>query len=294
LTDRTLQLACASGEDYAPHVATMVHSALEHRDGLELHVHYLHPGVRAATLERLAGMVAAAGARFDAHELGAARLEGLPDMADRGITRTMWLRIFLPELLPEVERVLYLDADVIVVDSLAPLWATDLGDACLGAVTNVFEPWWRGYAERLGVDPDVYFNSGVLLFDLARMRREGITEELLAVTRADADGAINSDQDALNVVLSTRRHALHPRWNAMNSVLHFDEAVDAFGAEAVEQARSRPAIRHFEGPAENKPWHPRCAYADRELYLRHRAQTPWPKLPRVRPSLKDLWRRLRT
>ena len=50
----------------------------------------------------------------------------------------MWYRIFLPELLPDVDRVLYLDVDTLAVDSLEPLWATDLGDAPGGAVTNVF------------------------------------------------------------------------------------------------------------------------------------------------------------
>ena len=51
----------------------------------------------------------------------------------------MWYRIFLPELLPDVDRVLYLDADTIAVDSLAPLWEIDLDDSYLGAVTNVFQ-----------------------------------------------------------------------------------------------------------------------------------------------------------
>ncbi len=49
-----------------------------------------------------------------------------------------------------------------------------------------------------------------------------------------------------------------------------------FGAEAVEEARRNPGIRHFEGPGSNKPWDPGCERAMRELYLDHRSRTPWP------------------
>ncbi len=48
-------------------------------------------------------------------------------MSFEGVPSSLWYRIFLGELMPEVDRVLYLDADTIAVDSLAPLWATELG-----------------------------------------------------------------------------------------------------------------------------------------------------------------------
>ena len=84
------------------------------------------------------------------------------------------------------------------------------------------------------------------------------------------------DQDTLNVVLGGRRRALHPRWNCMNSVLTFSSAAKVHGRSRIRQARRRPAIRHFEGPDTNKPWHRDCDAASRELYARHRRGTPWP------------------
>ena len=82
----------------------------------------------------------------------------------------------MPELLPEVERVLYLDVDTLALDDLAPLWRTDLGDAYVGAVTNVFQPDHLFHAAELGIRPEDYFNSGVLLLDLAALRRDGCAE----------------------------------------------------------------------------------------------------------------------
>jgi lipopolysaccharide biosynthesis glycosyltransferase len=87
-------------------------------------------------------------------------------------------------------------------------------------------------------------------------------------------------------VLGGRRLPLHPRWNVMNSVLLFAAAGDVFGPEAVAQARESAAIRHFEGPDTNKPWHHLCESELRELYLEHRRGTPWPRTRRPRFSIR--------
>ena len=91
-------------------------------------------------------------------------------------TSAMWLRIFLPELMPDADKVLYLDADTLAVDSLAPLWDTDLSGHALGAVTNVFQHNHVQRPAELGLSgPEVYFNSGRAADEprrLARARRD--------------------------------------------------------------------------------------------------------------------------
>jgi lipopolysaccharide biosynthesis glycosyltransferase len=279
VSGETLHIACTAEANYVAHSAAMLHSALARRDGLEVSIHYLHgEDISARATRRLARMVESNGGRIEFLRIPDRRLEGLPI---QGFTRrATWYRIFLPELL-QAERVLFLDSDTIVVDSLAPLWRTDLGDSCLGAVTNVWQ--WNdvGRELRLGLPEGSYFNAGVLLMDLARMRADGCSAELLDYGTRHATELSFRDQDALNVVLGERRMPLHPRWNCMNSILLFPSSVEVFGPDAVEEARSSPAIRHFEGPSQNKPWHLLCERGMRELYYDHRRQTPW---PRVRPE----------
>jgi lipopolysaccharide biosynthesis glycosyltransferase len=291
----TLHVACAAEGAYDAHSAAMLRSAALNRGGSEIHFHYLHGATfprRSAAL--LAEMSHRLGAEITFHAIAPERVAGLP-VVDL-FTAAMWYRIFLPELLPETDRVLYLDVDTIVVDSLEPLWAIDLRGHYLGAVTNVFQ---RNHLHRpaaLGLaGPEVYFNSGVLLLNLEEMRRDGCTAALYEYAAARGDALAWPDQDALNVVLGGRRLALHPRWNVMNS-LDFAWSGEVFGPEALEEARRRPAIRHFEGPGENKPWNAGCAREGRELYLEHRRHTPWPRVrlersPR-RPGLGRIVRSL--
>ncbi len=279
-------VACVAEGEYVRHAAAMLHSVLAHSRGESVHVHWLHGsdlrGRDRAALER---WLAAQGAAATFHPVPDERVAGLPTEGFTG--RATWYRILLPELLPEVDRVLFLDADVVVCAALAELWETDLGGAYLGAVTNVLPPEYADRPAALGLaSPELYFNAGVLLMDLALMRRDDCTARLHRFGVEHASELVLRDQDALNAVLAHRRAPLNPRWNVMN-VFWWPLAETVFDPAVLERARARPAIRHFEGPDENKPWHPRCPWDGRELYLAHRRETPW---PRVRVAGRRRWR----
>lgn len=287
-----LNISCGAEGSYVAHSAAMLHSVIAANRDDEVHIHYLHgPELSPAWQEGLTRMVVTAGAALSFLEVPDAWCEGLPT---EGFTRkATWYRIFLPQLLPEVDRVLYLDADAIVIESIRSLWELDLSRHYLAAVTNVFEPHFAHRPESLGLaGPEVYFNAGVLLMNLALMRRDDSTQALLAYA-ARARKLLWRDQDALNVVLGHRRLPLHPRWNCMNSVMLFPWSAEVFGADAVHDARARPAIRHFEGPGVNKPWQYLCTLDDRELYFRHRRQTPWPKARIEGRTPRNVWDRMR-
>jgi lipopolysaccharide biosynthesis glycosyltransferase len=274
----TLHVACAVEGSYLPHCAAMLHSVLTHRDDHDVHVHLLHgPGLGRRGMRTLEQWLRSEQAAISFCPVPDAWTEDLPT---RGFTgRATWYRIFLADLLPTVSRVLFLDADVVVRRSLTPLWETPLRGARLAAVTNVFEPHHRGRPEALGLTgKNVYFNAGVLLMDLDAMRADDATRALREYAVAHADQLAWRDQDTLNVVLGHRRMALHPRWNVMNIFGHEDWSAEVFGRAALEEALSEPAIRHFEGPGDNKPWHRGCGFADRDAYWAHRRQTPWPRV----------------
>jgi lipopolysaccharide biosynthesis glycosyltransferase len=275
-----LHVALAADGTYLPHCAAVLSSLRAHDHGAPVHAHVLHPPeLGAAGVERLASMADPRTLNVTAHPIASERVAGLP--AWGRIPVTMWYRVLLPELLPGADRVLYLDADVLVIDSLAPLWATELSGSWVAAVTNVPERHMLDHAAGLGLNgPEAYFNSGVLLFNLAAMRRDGRTDALLACARERAEQLLWPDQDALNLVLGPRRQVLHPRWNLMNSVRQFPWAGQLLGETETREAIARPGIVHFEGPRENKPWHVLCEHPYRGRYTAHRRDTPWPQVRR--------------
>lgn len=198
-----------------------------------------------------------------------------------GISREAYFRIMAPELLPaSVARVIYLDADTVVVDDLTPLGAVGLGGAPLAAVRSGWCPWvsapggvtaWK----RLGFDADApYFNSGVLVMDCEAWRSDGLAQTVIEFIGSAGAGLEMMDQEALNAVFAGRWVELEPRWNqqpyvfddlSMANLIWFDEELDA--------ARVDPALIHFLGP--RKPWthphdHPRA-----DLWFEGLETTAW-------------------
>ena len=178
------------------------------------------------------------------------RLEGL--YIDPRYTEAASFRLLLPELLPDLDRILYLDCDIIVRQDLARLWReTELGDNYMGVV---YEAAIEGQAERfraIGCDPARYFNSGFLLMNLAQMRAEKVSERLLEACRVPY--LEFPDQDALNQVCLGRVLPLSPLQNSIRTFFipkYKPDFVRQYDEALWEQVQREGTI-HYTG---GKPW----------------------------------------
>lgn len=272
-----LPVAFTVERSYVPWVAAAIRSYLDHNPDDGSQVHVLHQGLDA---DQERGLDELAPGRIVVHRVDPDAVADLPAVGRFGTV--VWLRFLLPALLPEVPRILYLDADVLVTGSTHPLWSADLRGCALAAVPNVVGADMRGHVEALGLAPGAPFlNSGVLLMDLDRWRADGATARLAGYVR-DAEHLVWPDQDALNVIFDGAWHRLHPRWNAQNTLWFWpQEAAEVFGAEALAEATSTPAIVHFEGPSLAKPWHVLCQHPYRDAWRAALARTPWAATPRT-------------
>ena len=272
--DPVVALAIDGG--YAPWASVVIRSCLLVQPEASFSFEILHDGsVGSEDGRRFERLVSGTKSEVRLHAFDRRRIDRLPATLDFG--PIVWLRFFLPEVLGDRERALYLDSDTLVTDRLVDLWQTPLDGAPLAAVANVVEPAARPHLSELGLTyPGEFFNSGVLLLDLAAFRREDETGHLLAYATANAKTLKWPDQDALNVVFRDRWLSLHPRWNAQNSLWTWRAwAVEVFGEELVLEATQSPAIRHFEGPYLAKPWHFLCSVPGCTEYRKVLAETPW-------------------
>jgi len=285
-----MEVACAADAAYVPYCAAMLHSLLATHADAAITVHFLHPpGLPQAGLDGLRSLVEGQpGAVFRSHAIAGERLAGLPVSDYFG--PAMWYRLFLPELLPEQPRVLYLDVDILVVDRLDELWLMPLQGRCVAAVDNVVEPGLQPRIAALELPPGcTYFNSGVLLLDLERLR-QGLGERIRQIACARGADVLWPDQDALNLALATERLTLHPRWNCQNSLYFWrDLAERQYGKAPVAEALARPAVWHFEGPGLAKPWHYLNKHPARRRWWRHMRQTPFPPPPVLGRDAFTFW-----
>jgi lipopolysaccharide biosynthesis glycosyltransferase len=159
----------------------------------------------------------------------------------------MYLRLLLPEILPGYRRILYLDSDIVPAGPVGGVLRADLRGQAVGAVRDVQQ--WRTPRRSpsefrfVGLPPERYMNSGVLLFDTERWCKEGWTRACIESARDPrlAKAMLRNDQSAINLALRGQWTELSPVWN-----WQWTEATRYFADDAGAR------LNHFIGP--RKPW----------------------------------------
>lgn len=190
------------------------------------------------------------------------------------ITMESYFRFALPELMPkEQERVLYLDVDIIVNQPIGEFYYMDFEGktfcACrdVGDITVMNIKTSPLFAELKGLPEFVYFNSGVLLMNLTKLRKgasfSGIMEQAMRVK----EHLKFHDQDLLNYLYCGEvRFVDEERYN-----LFVRTAYNA--GYTCEQVKSRTAILHYAGP---KPWrHEEVRYPLESFWWEYAKKTPY-------------------
>ena len=185
----------------------------------------------------------------------------------------MYYRLLAGHLLPpEVERVLYLDPDILVINPLRPLWETALDGHLFAACAHTGKTELVSSVNRvrLGVEND-YFNSGVLLMDLVRCRQEIVPQELFDYAAAHMNTLILPDQDMLNALFGDRVLPLSDvRWNYDARDYH-GYFVTSGGEVDMDWIMAHTTILHFCGKA--KPWKRNYRYRFGALYKHYEQLT---------------------
>lgn len=278
LTSHRIAVTVTADATYLPHVAAMLQSAMAVPRQPSLEVHLLQPGDADVPTDALASALRDHGGCLVVHRVGVDRLRGIS--TDR-FSITAWFRVLAPDLMPDHDRALHLDGDMLVHASLEGLWNSDLDGNLFAAVQNPLYPWMRSASDRLGLrDGAPYLNSGVLLMDLKQMR-QGTVDALIAYGRAHPDNPW-PEQDALAAVCNDRWLELHPRWNVQSTVMELPSKHLPWDRSLVREARRDPAVRHFSGPL--KPWDGWGSRATVESYAAHRDRAGYPmaRLPRIK------------
>lgn len=284
-----MNVVYASNDNYVRHLAASMCSLLERNKACDsITIYILSIGLSPDNVEKLRRLAGRYGRSLKTAEMGDLRdrLEGASDTG--GYDISIMARLFMGEILPpEMERVLYLDCDTIVAQSLEKLWDTDLEGCVMGAV---MEPTiYEAVKESIGLgETEAYYNSGVLLVDLNLWRQDKIQKQLLDFWREKEGKLFASDQDVLNGVLRRRVKMLPPRYNFFTNYRYFSygyltqrcPSYKEVTEEMFVLAKRHPAVIHYMG--DERPWfrgnfnHYRRAY---EVYAK---KTPWAGIPKER------------
>lgn len=226
-------------------------------------VRILSDGITAASQEQLIEIGKNISTRHTVSYIDAKPIlkERIKDEYALYLPRSAWARIFVPELIPEVKRALYVDIDILFCADCSELFALDMQGAAIGCVYENSSAEGSFFNEPFDIPIAYpgYFNSGVLLMDLDIFRRDGLSDLVIQTAAKYSDKLKAQDQDALNAALYDRCFRLHPRWNWNDgNTRRFSKCKPstrlwrAFEPKEVVEASLFPGILHFIGP--HKPW----------------------------------------
>lgn len=206
---------------YSVWVGTVMQSILEHTDS-KLCFHILHDETVSEENKRKLTQVAhQKGDSIQFHFIDTAIFDDVKERLHRFTVGTMF-RLMLPEKLPNLDKIIYLDADLLVNIDIKELWNIDISNYFVAGVRDygtchhTFTP----YPVREGmVDRQNYINAGVLILNLDKIRSYGNMKNQSIQYLIDNPESSLFDQDALNVIYKNSILLLDEKWNNFVSVL---------------------------------------------------------------------------
>jgi lipopolysaccharide biosynthesis glycosyltransferase len=169
-----------------------------------------------------------------------------------------------------VEKLIYLDCDLIVKDDISQLWDIPLFDYTIAAVSDIGGLF---RLEDLNMpSTSAYFNSGVMMINLASWRKGGVTKAVLNYLIQNREKIHYHDQDGLNAILYNHWLSLPPNWNMQSNMLERNKST-WFSDEVLKEAARHPSIIHFTGPS--KPWQYDNTHPYKNEYYKYLSMTVW-------------------
>ena len=207
----------ATDDNYLPFLAIALESLIENSSREYDYVAYvLHSGVSEANVEKIL--------RYNREGFSISFVDVTDKLKSLSAhlhirdyyTCTTYFRIFIAGMFPQYDKALYLDCDTVVLGDISELYNYDLGDHLLAGApcegVNSFDVYKRYVKEVDGLDPDYFFNAGVILMNLKSFREEGFYEQFADLLKKYKFSVIQ-DEDYLNVLCQDRVLRLPRAWN---------------------------------------------------------------------------------
>lgn len=254
-------------ERYLPQLQVLLTSLSIHNPGEKITLFLLHSGIPEDRLSSVRRQCECCGYDFSPIAVADDLFREAP--VTRQYPKEMYYRLLAPQLLPDhIQRVLYPDPDILILNPIRPLWERDLEGNLFAAAAHTGKTELANSVNqlRLGTDRD-YYNSGVLLLDLEAGQREIRPEALFSYVEQHGKELILPDQDLLNALYSQRILPLEDvLWN-YDARNYSNYLLRSGGQWDLRWVMEHTAILHFCG--KEKPWKSKYVHRFGILYLHY-------------------------
>lgn len=269
-----IHIACCTNEKLAPIFGVVVTSVGINVTSDDVTIHLLHNSLRSRTVKRLQKIAAKYKVDLDLKQIDTDILKDFYfDKSKHYGNVMMFARLLLSSVLPDLDKIIYLDCDIVVLNDLQSLWNFDVSDVAV-AMAPDFTLKDKSTLNRLGITTGYYLNSGVILMNLDYWRKHDVQNRIFSYILEKGDKLIYNDQDALNSILQNEHEELHIKYNF--SYYYFHRLIGVLYKEKIHEiieARDNPIIFHYFGPL--KPWSLGAYLPGKELFIKYQKLSGW-------------------
>ena len=269
MNSNIINIALSVDNNYVQHCAVLIASIIKNnKSEYRYKFHILDGGITDENKKNLEAMKEFQEYSIEYYDMSKIDFSFLP-LNRSWISAATYYRLLLTKVLPEtIEKIIYLDCDVIVVGDLAELWETDISDVCAGVVED--ESSVRN-SVKLGLNN--YFNAGVLLLNLQKLRESDFQTKWINYYKENESLIDLQDQDILNGVFNNNVKWLSLKWNANATLFAKPKYNHYYNNKEASYAKKNRVIIHYT--AEYKPWSKKCRHPLRKLYFKYLLYTPF-------------------
>ena len=235
-----ISIALCTDENLVKHIGTLLYSVDENTSSF-VDAYIIYDNLSEKSLKKLTAL-------NDIFSTVKVQMVRVPDkqqekinkisLENNGLPVTSCYRFILADLLPSLDRIIYLDIDTLVLGDLTELWRINLEGNFIGATKDALPYSDMNASQRFIFEKEMYFNSGVLLIDLNIFRECKISNKLIDFAINTVSYCRYGDQDILNYYFSGTLKLLDVIWNC--------------GREFMDGIEDKIKIVHFYGL--EKPW----------------------------------------
>lgn len=284
----------SSDDNYAMQLGISLLSLLMHNSGLDISIYILSYGISEENKRYYKELGKNHQANVTIIDITDDLFMTSYNLSQKNVSsRSAYVRLFLSKILPEdIERVLWIDADTLILDSVHDLLVLDLQENVCGMAIDASSTFklLNGFARS-----DLYYNSGVMVIDMKKWRNIVFPSILFEIEKRKGK-SIDEDQSYINVVCKGMIATLDPRYNMMHAYYRASSAYHAFlrkqfllpeetySFTTFKEAAFSTVIVHFTNYSDSRPWEYGCEHPMKEKWLEYKNMTPWANFPLKKKS----------
>lgn len=279
-----MNILCSTDTNYVPFCGVMLTSLFENNKEKDIIVYVLTNDLSKSAEGKLNELATYYSQQIRIVRVDESAFNNCPiDALNDHVSIATYFRLATADLLPRnIDRILYLDCDIIVAGALGEFYGSDFdGKACVVVRDEASEldmPY-----ERLNIikDDKPYFNAGVILMDLDYWRFNSLSIKFMEYITQHKEHLAFHDQDTLNVVLRNQVKFDHTKFNLQRGFVVksvFDQEIEQHKKEILEAMES-PVIIHYTG--KGKPWMVHDRNPLNRIWISYFKKSLWRSMPLI-------------